>query len=144
MLLLYICALAITAVATFIMSFVDPISIAAKPFFYIVCASFWLGIIGALCMAIRINRMRKSDKRFNKQIGCYRQLGVIRFFQNTEAIIADIAMIVSVAVLVICEIWIKNITLFFAGVAMLIFSFGIHCMLNGINYLYIKNNMRRG
>lgn len=110
---------------------------------YLPGTAFWVGMIGTIYMTIKINRSRKSSSRFNEQFGDQKQFGLIRFFQNTEAMIADIIMIVSMIGIVIAEICACPLLVTFVFLAVFVFTFGMHCMLNGINYKYLKYNVRR-
>lgn len=110
---------------------------------YISGVAFWIGLIGTICMAVKINNSRKNSHRFNERFGNHKQLGVIHFLQNTEGIIADISMFVSIVTFIIAKIWISEIIVSFILLAVFIFSFGMHCMLNGINYRYINYKVRR-
>lgn len=104
---------------------------------------FWIGIIGTVVMAFRINRSRKISYRFNEQYGNLKQFGLIHFFQNQEAVIIDIGMFVSIIAFIIAKICTRNLIVSFIFLALFVFTFGMHCMLNGINYRYLKYKVRR-
>lgn len=105
-----------------------------------ICAGlfFWLGLMGTLTMALVINRNRKIDKKFKKEFPKLKQLGIIHFFQNKYACIADVAMFISLVGFLISELWINVLFVSFFFLAVFVFSFGMHCMLNGINYKYLN------
>ena len=101
-------------------------------------AAFWVGIIGTIYMALKINRSRKGSYRFNELFGNRKQLGLIHFFQNTEALIVDVAMIISLIALIIARLCSANLQVIYVIIAVFVFAFGMHCMLNGMNYKYIN------
>ena len=101
-------------------------------------ASFWVGLIGTIYMALRINRNRKGSYRFNELFGNRKQLGLIHFFQNTEALIVDVAMVISLITLIVARLCSANLQVIYVIIAVFVFSFGMHCMLNGMNYKYIN------
>ena len=101
-------------------------------------AAFWIGLIGTIFMALKINRSRKGSYRFNELFGNRKQLGLIHFFQNTEAMIMDVTMVISLIVLIIARLCSANLQIIYVIIAVFVFSFGMHCMLNGMNYKYIN------
>ncbi len=110
---------------------------------YCTGASFWIGIIGTIFMAVKINYCRRVHVHFNGQNIKLKQCGLFHFFQNKKAMIADILLLVSIAGIVIDKIMIKNIFVLFIFSSSLLYSFGMHCMLNGINYKYINYQEER-
>lgn len=110
---------------------------------YCTGASFWIGIIGTIFMAVKINYCRKVHIQFNEQNIKLKQFGLFHFFQNKKAMIADILLLVSIIGIVINKIMIKNIFVLFIFSSELLYSFGMHCMLNGINYKYINYQEER-
>ncbi len=110
---------------------------------YIVGAVFWLSLIlGQIIfwianrerISIEHNLQKKEIKRLSANYP-----GVLCFFQNREAAVADVTVIISF-LLVIAELIfkIKSEWIILSSVSTLIFSFGMHCILNGINYKYIR------
>ena len=96
-------------------------------------AAFWIGLIGTIVMSVRICRQGNklgaaSGKKKESRVG------LIRFFQNEKAVVADVAMFVAAFGFVVMVIIPDNIYWLFVFLAMLIFSFGMHCMLNGAYY----------
>ena len=101
-------------------------------------AGFWLGFVGTVFMALKINHSRKTSYLFNELFGNRKQLGLIYFFQNTEALIVDVAMVISLMGLIIAILYSANLKVIYVIIAVFVFSFGMHCMLNGMNYKYIN------
>lgn len=143
MMWLYTGFLALLAISVCLMPIGSSLKEKTTIIMYISGVAFWIGLIGTICMAVKINNSRKNSYRFNERFGNHKQLGVVHFLQNTEAIIADIAMFVSIVAFIIAKIWISEIIVSFILLAIFIFSFGMHCMLNGINYRYINYKVRR-
>lgn len=106
---------------------------------YIVGGGFWLGLLGTLVMALRINSRRKASPTFqNARQG----IGLIRFFSNKWAKIMDTLLIVSVVGFALANVLDWPLPVYFGLFALTVFSFGMHCMLNGSNYQYIRTNVR--
>lgn len=100
---------------------------------------FWLGVIGTAFSAFRINLSRKRSLCFKKAYPQLRQFGLTSFCKNKLAAIADITVIISIIGAVVAQMVFKNIYISFVFIALFVFSFGMHCMLNGINYIYITH-----
>ena len=130
---LFLCALAIA-----LMPFGNSMKEKTMVVMYCSGAAFWIGLIGTIYMALKINRSRKGSYRFNELFGNRKQLGLIHFFQNTEAMIMDVTMVISLIVLIIARLCSANLQIIYVIIAVFVFSFGMHCMLNGINYKYIN------
>lgn len=103
---------------------------------------FWTGILGTVFMAFRINHCRKKNDSFKQMYPNLKRLGFIHFFQNKPAIIFDITMFISIIGFILTKIFVEELILPFAFLALFVFSFGMHCMLNGIGYLYINYKVR--
>ena len=99
---------------------------------------FWIGLIGTIIFAVKINTSRKRSPVFKELYGDKTKLGLIHFFQNRFAIISDSVLFLSIIGLIISRITSNNLNIQFILLSILIFSFGMHCMLNGIDYIYIK------
>lgn len=127
--------------------FVLAVSVALMPFgdyesqkwaMYILGAVFWIGFIGTIVISVIINSLRKKSKDFNQDLVCFKNVGIINFFKNKEAAVSDIAMFVSIAGFIISRLFLKELIAMFIFAALIVFSFGMHCMLNGINYRFIQ------
>lgn len=110
---------------------------------YLCGAGFWIGLIATVLMAIKINLSRKKSPVFASISDTQRRFGLVHFFSNKEAVIIDILLFVTVVGCVLARYVISGNTATFIFVGLFIFSFGMHCMLNGINYRYIKYKVRR-
>lgn len=101
-------------------------------------AGFWIGLIGTSFMVLIINQSCKASVRFNELYGDKKQFGIIHFFQNMEAKIMDVLMFVSLFTIIIAKVCNAELQLIYIIFAVFVFSFGMHCMLNGLNYKYIN------
>ncbi len=106
--------------------------------------AFWVGLIGTVLIAIWINRRRKKSTRFNELYPNAKQLGVVRFFQNKPATVVDIAMFAALLGLIITKLTVDRIIIPFVFLALFVFLFGMHCMLNGVCYKYLNYRTGRG
>lgn len=102
---------------------------------------FWGSFFILLGSALRFGQLRKrSHFTTEKAAGC-NQLGLIHFCQNPGAKLADTVMCLSLGGLIIVSIWAQGMQiLVFFLLSVFIFSFGMHCLLNGAGYLYVKDS----
>ena len=138
MLVLYVTFLLIGSIAVLLMPIASVQKEATKIPMFISGGGFWIGLIGTITMAVKINKARKRSYRFREKYPESKQLGLISFFKNKEAIIADVGMFVSIAGFIVTRICSDNIYWLFIFLALFVFTFGMHCMLNGMNYKYIN------
>lgn len=138
-----ICFLLLLSVSIVLMPF--SVSLEAKTYLpiYLTGSLFWVGLIGTIVTAINVNKSRKHSRSFNEKYPDLKQLGVIHFFKNTPAKITDILMVISAVGFIVFRLFSDNIVLQFIIIALFVFLFGMHCMLNGINYIYLNYNSRR-
>lgn len=109
---------------------------------YILAAMFWISVVTEVFLV----ELSTYERRWIERRGYrsnelrYSKLGVISFFKNPEAVVADIVLFISVIVVWIAA-WLQIETewVIIAGVSVLVLSFNLHCILNGKNYRYIKN-----
>lgn len=104
---------------------------------------FWLGLIGTILFACLINYFRRKDKLFNKAAEKYNKLGLTHFFQNPLAKIFDSLLIIVLIGFILSLIFDVVLTIKFIFISAIIFTFGMHCMLNGINFVYVMNKRIR-
>jgi len=141
--LLYITFLFLLSEAILFMPFANERKETSPTMLYIAGATFWFGLLGVIVMALVINSARKRSQRFNKLYPGLKQLGVVHFFRNKPAVIADLVMFVSIIGFIIATSLRAKLLLSFLLLAISVFSFGMHCMLNGINYKYINHKAGR-
>lgn len=104
---------------------------------------FWTGLIGTLIFAGLINFLRRKDKLFNKAAEKYNKLGLTHFFQNIPAKIVDSLLILTSIAFILSLILNFSLSVKFVLISAIIFTFGMHCMLNGINFVYVMNKRIR-
>ena len=110
---------------------------------YIFGGLFWIGIILEQLFFWRTNSLRKKAEGENGEntysLSSKSRIGIFSFFQNIEAIICDIVLILS-AVLVVLSVvlQIKEQWLIIVSIVLLFLSLNLHCFFNGKNYLYKK------
>lgn len=104
---------------------------------------FWLGLIGTAFFAGIINYLRRKDKLFNRAAEKYNILGLTHFFQNLPAKIFDSVLIMVLIGLMLSFAFNLALSVKFCFLSAIIFSFGMHCMLNGINFVYVMNKRIR-
>lgn len=138
----YTVALATLSLSIFLMPIVNGFKDSTKIPMYMVGALFWIALILTIGMAIRINNSRRRSSAFNIKYEGLRKLGLIHFFQNPKALIMDAIMFASLLAFIIARFLTWNAIIQFLFVSMFAFSFGMHCMLNGINYIYIKHKTK--
>lgn len=111
-----------------------------NPWNIIAGACFWIGLIGTIFSAISINSMRRADMEFQESHADIKRIGIIHFFTNKPAIIADTLMMISLIGYIIMRLLKSYNILSYILIAIFVFTFGMHCMLNGINYIYINDS----
>lgn len=139
MLKCYVLALTLLSFSIILMPIVSKFNDSTKIPMYIVGLLFWTAMILIIITVVRINKSRKRSLGFNTKYAGLKKLGLIHFFQNKNAVIADIIMFGSLIAFVLSLLLAWNTMVQFIFFSMLLFSFGMHCMLNGINYIYIKH-----
>ena len=104
---------------------------------YAVGTLFWGCMIAGYVVFCVINAHRKKESDGEN---IKKRLGLISFFSNKYAQIFDIAMAASFVLILICGLVLKmdnGVLVLF--ISMFIFSFHMHCILNGVNYAYINS-----
>ena len=97
---------------------------------------FWLSLFGTAGTAFFIDRQRRMELASQKA-RIRKHLGLISFFRNPEAALFDILLFASVIGFILAEWIFHSIPVSFLFLAAFLFSFGMHCLLNGTNYQYI-------
>ena len=143
MLYLYVAFLAALSVSMFMMPFGIKMADKSMILTYLSGVMFWIGLLGTIAMAVYITYSRHRSQGFAKAHPNHKRLGLIHFFQNMPAFVCDILMFVSLIGFIITRIWVGTTIWPFIFLSILIFSFGMHCMLNGSNYIYINYKTRR-
>ena len=140
---MFICFLLILSISILMMPISSDIKEASLIPLIITGILFWFGLVGTIWMAININLSRRASTEFKEMYPNIRKFGLIHFFQNKPAIIADVALFVSLLMFILVKLFSDNNILQFIAIALIVFTFGMHCMLNGINYKYVNYKSRR-
>ncbi len=100
-------------------------------------AVFWIGLIGTVVMTVRLRSFGKKHGARTSSDQLARKNGMIRFFQNREAIVANVVTLLSL--LGGIPIWILASHSYwgFVFLSLLVFSFGACWVLNGHDYNYM-------
>lgn len=105
-------------------------------------ALFWISIVCGIATQAVLSHRIKSWLASNRiRSGrLVRKCGLISFFKNPFAVVADIAMIVGLIGLVITVILTHGIGyVCYVFLALFVFSFTMHCILNGKTFYVIEN-----
>lgn len=106
---------------------------------------FWSSIVCGIVTQVVLAHRIKSWLASNK-IKCgrsVRKYGLISFFKNPFAIAADIAMIVGLVGLVVSIVLTHGIGyVCYVFLALFVFSFSMHCILNGKTFYTMKNKSK--
>lgn len=101
---------------------------------------FWLSLIGAYALFFFVNRSRKVFlKHIKKDVTS--PPGLVRFFSNKPAKLADIATLASLVLFTIFALFTDSYFIY-VFLSVFVFSFQMHCVLNGENYIYINSNKK--
>lgn len=142
MLCFYALSLAVLSISVLFMPLGVKMADRTMMFTYISGIMFWMGLIGTIAMAFYISYSRRKSLEFAKIYPKHRRLGLIHFCQNKRAFICDAMMFISLIGFIITRILVEMSIWPYIFLSVLIFSFGMHCMLNGSNYTYINYKIR--
>lgn len=106
---------------------------------YFIGIGFWgFTIYGYYLLLNAYKQKKKIEKDFPKRVKKQR-LGIFNFFATKEGMLADIMCVISIVAFGIVTLFKIKIDLFtMVVISLLIFSFQMHCILNGENFLYMK------
>ncbi len=106
---------------------------------YAVGVLFWLGLIIGYVLLFILSKHRKAKTKAKK---C--KPGIIVFFSNKPAKIADLTMVGSL-ILTLAFTFIPFLSFGIETVflAILVFSIHMHCLFNGVNFKYINSINKR-
>ena len=109
---------------------------------YAVGGTFWGSLLVSNVLMLVVTVLRRKS---NVKLKCKKVPGIIAFFSNKEAMIADIATAVfAIAFIVGIFTAVSKGYLIYVFLFFLVLSFEAHCVLNGKNYAYIKEHKVRG
>lgn len=125
---------------SFLLMYRDIMYIGVPPRTIIAGIAFWgmliVGVVAQLMLYISMREPIKSDFSTKK-----RKIGLICFFSNRYAAIADLLMMVSAIILIISFIFTDASNYFnYIILSVFVFSFSMHCVLNGRKFYYMIHN----
>ncbi|MCI8371754.1 MAG: hypothetical protein HFI75_05045 [Lachnospiraceae bacterium] len=99
---------------------------------------FWIPLVGGCIMQFFLAMRRKQWMRIHKKaMDSQKRVGVVSIFENKPAIVADLVMIISFVVCVAVFACTDGSGYFcYIIVALFVFSFCMHCILNGKNFRF--------
>lgn len=103
----------------------------------------WIGLLGTMGTALFIDASRRRDPGFRRKNTRLKYWGLIHFFKNGNALIADVVMFLSLTGFLLANRSLGGGGVTFAFLGVFVYAFGMHCMLNGLNYLYINQNRKK-
>lgn len=107
---------------------------------------FWGGLIIGVVLQIVLEARRKSlfaQYNVKRETMQKARNGLLSFGSNYLAAIADILWAVSIIATIIVFVLTKGTGYFcYISLSVLVFSFCMHCILNGRIYIYIKNQKK--
>lgn len=103
---------------------------------------FWISmavlLVTQCVLAFRRRAWCKTHR--NKRASVTQRIGLISFFKNKFAMVADVVMLLSLIGLVVVLILTQGIGyVCYVFVSLFVFSFGMHCILNGKVFYCVKN-----
>ena len=100
-------------------------------------ASLILYIVSVMLSSKERQKIEKSKFRVKKLKKNH--IGILKFFQNKEAVIFDVLLFISTAVIIVSLLFkTEFVWLIAIGLFLWFISFNLHCLFNGKNYIYIK------
>ncbi len=104
--------------------------------------AFWVGLIGGASIQGVLSVRRDGWYKRNriKKERTVRGVGAFTFLKNVPAAVADLVLVLTIPALIVSLIVTKGSgAICYAFISLLVFSFSMHCILNGKIYYYIKN-----
>lgn len=108
---------------------------------YIVATIFWSCLVIIIVLIFKTSGKRRLLEKNIENIRLKRKyrLGIISFFKNQEAMIADLILFVSFVFSIVLIAFEINVDwLVYIMISLFFFTFNLHCLLNGKNYRYLK------
>lgn len=105
---------------------------------------FWGSALLLIAFSVCLCHFRRGGKK-NAQSFSAKQLGLFRFFQNKPAAAADVLSLLSFAAFLWLAVIRKESGLAaFLSLSAWVLTFGLHCILNGVNYISIMQDKKGG
>lgn len=105
-------------------------------------ACFWIFLILGIVTQFILSKRRRDWYRIQRvKSRNYKRIGLFAFFQNKFAIVADVAVVISLVGFT-ATMFITNSVGYtcYVFLSLLVFTFCMHCILNGKIYYHITNH----
>lgn len=100
--------------------------------------TFWIGLIAEQILIWRANALLKEIEK-QSRIKLRGRYGIFSIATSLEGFIADCLLVISVIGLIVCIIFnLAGDLMQYVFICLIVFSFRMHCFLNGKNYKYKK------
>ena len=107
---------------------------------------FWIALVAGIASQFILTTKRKrwcSIYNIHNYINKKSHVGAISFFQNKYAVVTDVVMLISITGCVVSFVATKSTGyICYVFIALAVFSFCLHCILNGRNFFYVTNQGR--
>ncbi len=131
------------SVSFLLMPFGDSTSSESVSVYTLISGSlFWISLLSGIFTQVFLSHRRKKWYVKNHVIeGRFSgKLGLVSFFSNTEATVADVICMISFSALAISMVLTHGVGyVCYIFLSVFVFSFSMHCILNGKNYYHIVN-----
>lgn len=102
---------------------------------------FWICLALYIVSVILSSKERQKIEKSKFKVKNLKKnhIGILKFFQNKEAVIFDVLLFISTALIIFpLLLKIEFVWLIAVGLFLWFISFNLHCLFNGKNYTYIK------
>lgn len=102
---------------------------------------FWVCLILCIASVMLSSKERQKIEKSKFKVKKLKKnhVGILKFFQNKEAVIFDVLLFASAALIIVLTIMKTEFEWLIAvGLFLWFISFNLHCLFNGKNYIYIK------
>lgn len=106
---------------------------------------FWIPLLLGIASQILLSKLRKDylikDGKINNRTN---RIGLLTFFSNTYALIADSLFVLSILILIVLIIFYKQVSyIHFVFIFLTVLMFSFHCIFNGKNYRFVTKTYNR-
>lgn len=111
------------------------------PFAFAAGLMFWVSLLlGLITQGVLSHRRKVWYANHNSRAAAARKIGLISWFKNRYAAIADVMTLLSLVATVVVYVLTDGVGyICYVMAFLLVFSFCMHCILNGKNFYYVKN-----
>jgi len=102
---------------------------------------FWMSLALYIVSVILSSKQRQKIEKSKFKVKKLKKnhFGILKFFQNKEAVIFDVLLFISTALIIVSLVLkTESVWLIALGLFLWFISFNLHCLFNGKNYIYIK------